>query len=230
MNASRKRSVTQVDEPSATPPRKQHPQKEEPIEDFADRMLVNIFRLTVDPSREVDSTSHGLTYLPNLAQELADEDAPLKLSIDRLEEAIMEGATAWPADKALFDYLLPCWKRTVRAIKLLRGPSPQKEEILKEARRLCFSNCIFAVTMPELFRYLLSSAVLGVLLTLLVIKAESQIPNMIHWSRTFCGKSSMITGCAWTSLAKRLLAWTRTTPSSRFSPRLWRTSVPSSPP
>jgi ubiquitin conjugation factor E4 B len=116
---------------------------------------MNIFKVTVDPSREVDSTGHRLTYLPNLAKELADEDAPLKLSIDRLEEAIMEAATAWPAEKPLFDYLLPSWKRVIRAIRLLRGPAPQKEEVLKEARRLCFSNCIFAVTMPELFRYLL---------------------------------------------------------------------------
>ncbi|KAK4451827.1 ubiquitin conjugation factor E4 [Podospora aff. communis PSN243] len=151
MSASRKRPVTEVDTPSATPPRKQHPQKEEPIEDYADRILMNIFKITVDPSRETDSTGNRLTYLPNLAQELADEDAPLKLSVDRLEEAIMEAATAWPAEKPLFDYLLPCWKRAIRAFRLLRGPAPQKEEILKEARRLCFSDCIFAVTMPELF-------------------------------------------------------------------------------
>jgi len=154
MSASRKRPATEVDSPAATPPRKQIPQKEEPIDDYADRILGTVFRVTVDPSREVDSSGNRLTYLPNLAQELADDNAPLKLSVDRLEEAIMEAVTSWPQDKPLFDYLLPCWKRVIRTIRLLRGPAPQKEEILKEAKRLCFSNCIFAVTMPELFRYL----------------------------------------------------------------------------
>lgn len=148
---TRKRQAAQFDHPSAPPPRKQTPQKEEAIEDYADRVLSAIFKVTVDPSRETDSAGHRLTYLENLAQDLADENAPLKLCADKLEQAIMEAATAWPHEKPLFDYLLPCWKRVIRAIKLLRGPAPEKEAILREAKRLCFSNCIFAIVMPELF-------------------------------------------------------------------------------
>ncbi|KAK3387480.1 ubiquitin elongating factor core-domain-containing protein [Podospora didyma] len=132
------------------PPRKQTP-KEESIEDYTNRMLENVFRVTVDPSRTADSFGHKLTFLEGLSGELAADLSNLKLSLERVEEAIMEAATAFPLDKPLLDYLLPCWKRVARALKTLRGPVPQKEEVLKEARRLCFSNCIFAVTMPELF-------------------------------------------------------------------------------
>jgi ubiquitin conjugation factor E4 B len=152
---SGKRRASLIDPTSATPPpRKQTPLREESIEDYADRILSTVFRLTVDPSRTTDSYGHKLTFLPNLSQELADDGAPLKLSIDRLEEAIMECTAAFPHDKPLFDYLLPCWKRVNRTITTLRGPTPQKEDILKETKRLCFSNCIFALTMPELFRYM----------------------------------------------------------------------------
>ncbi|KAK0704848.1 ubiquitin elongating factor core-domain-containing protein [Lasiosphaeris hirsuta] len=148
---SRKRPASHVDTASATLPRKQAPMKEEPIDDYTDRILTTVFRATVDSSRDTDAMGNKLAFLPNLSQELADEGAPLKLSVDRLEETIMEAATAFPRDKPLFDYLLPSWKRVMRAIKVLKRPAPQKEEILKEAKRLCFSNCIFALTMPELF-------------------------------------------------------------------------------
>lgn len=133
------------------PPRKHTPAKDEPIEDYTNRLLETVFRISVEPSRTADSIGHKLTFLPTLSEDLANDGLPLKLSLDRVEEAIMEGATAFPRDKPLFDYLLPCWKRVTRALKVLRGPAPQKEEILKEAKRLCFSNCIFALTMPELF-------------------------------------------------------------------------------
>ncbi|CAP70574.1 uncharacterized protein PODANS_3_6380 [Podospora anserina S mat+] len=132
------------------PPRKQTPAQES-FEDYADRILGSIFRMTVDAARTKDAHGHKLTFLPNLSQDLTDEVAPLKLSQDRLEEAIMEAATEYPKDKPLFEYLLACWKRVVRTLKALRNPTPQKEALLKEARRLCFSNCIFSLTMPELF-------------------------------------------------------------------------------
>lgn len=122
------------------------------MEDYADRILSTVFRVAVDPSRETDQSGHRLSFLPSLSRELTEEGVPLKLSIDRLEEAIMEAATAYPHERPLLEYLLPCWKRVTKALKVLRGPAPQKEGMLKEARRLCFSNCIFALTMPELFR------------------------------------------------------------------------------
>jgi len=115
-------------------------------------VLSNIFRVTVDPSRITDGQGHKLAFLPNLSADLAEEGTPLKLAVGRLEEAIMEAATTVSHDRPLLDYLLPCWKRVVRTLKVFRGPAPEKEALLKEARRLCFSNCIFALTVPELFR------------------------------------------------------------------------------
>lgn len=150
-----KRRASDIDGPSATapPPRKHTPAAPETIEDYADRMLSAIFRVSVDASRTTDAHGHKLTFLPNLSGDLAEEGTPLKLSVGRLEEAIMEAATAFPRGRPLFDYLLPCWKRVVRTLKLFRGPAPEKEALLREARRLCFSNCIFALTVPELFRW-----------------------------------------------------------------------------
>ncbi|KAK3898619.1 ubiquitin elongating factor core-domain-containing protein [Staphylotrichum tortipilum] len=148
-----KRRASDIDGPSASaPPRKQTPSSaQETIDDYADRVLSAVFRITVDPTRTADSYGHRLTFLNDLSSELAAEGAPLKLSVGRLEEALMEFASALPHDRPLFEYLLPCWKRLVRTIKLLRNPAPEKEALLKEARRLCFSNCIFAITVPELF-------------------------------------------------------------------------------
>ncbi|GAB1313466.1 Ubiquitin conjugation factor E4 [Madurella fahalii] len=152
-NTTVKRRASEVDGLSATaPPRKQTPlQREETIEDYADRVLGAIFRVTVDANRTTDSYGHSLIFLPNVSQELADEGVPLRLDVGRLEQIIMEAATEFQQDRPLFDYLLSCWKRAVKMLKVFRGPAPQKEALLKEAKRLCFSNCIFALTMPELF-------------------------------------------------------------------------------
>lgn len=122
-------------------------------------MLSHIFRVTADPSRTTDTHGHKLAFLPQLSQDLQESGAPLKLSIDVLDGAIVEAATATPQSIPILDYLLPCWKRVTRMIKLLRNPTPEKLEVLKEARRICFSNCIFALTMPELFRYLICADV-----------------------------------------------------------------------
>ena len=114
-------------------------------------MLGQIFRITLDPEQKVDASNHKLIYLPNLRQELEDEDAPIKLSKDRLDSAILEAASSIPHNKSILDYLLPSWKRITKALKGLRGYANAKDAILKEAKRLCMSHCIFAVEMPELY-------------------------------------------------------------------------------
>lgn len=119
-------------------------------------MLRHIFRVSVDPNQLEDKTGPKPTFLSGLSKDLQESGMPLKVSTDVLDSAILEAATAVPHDRPLLDYLLSCWKRVIRALKLLRAPVPQKEEILREARRICFSNCIFALTMPELFRYTFS--------------------------------------------------------------------------
>ncbi len=80
----------------------------------------------------------------------------MRLSVSTLDSAILEAASQIPHNKPVLDYLLPCWKRTTRALKAARShanvrDASGRDAILKEARRLCMSNCIFAVTVPELF-------------------------------------------------------------------------------
>ncbi|KAB5586053.1 putative ubiquitin fusion degradation protein [Coniochaeta sp. 2T2.1] len=156
LSDSRKRRATDIDlakgqTQTPPPPRKQTQPRAESLEDFADNMLSHIFRVTADPDRTTDSHGHKLAFLPGLNADLQESGSPLKLSIDLLDGAIVEAATATPQSTPILDYMLACWKRVTRMIKGLRNPSPEKLEVLKEAKRICFSNCIFAVTMPELF-------------------------------------------------------------------------------
>lgn len=51
------------------------------------------------------------------------------------------------------DYILASWKRVVQAKKSLRAPTPEKEAVIQEVKRLCMSYAIFAITLPDLFRY-----------------------------------------------------------------------------
>jgi ubiquitin conjugation factor E4 B len=125
---------------------------QESNEDYAARILSQVFRVSVDPHHMTTALGHRLTFLPNLNQELNDAGEPLKLSISNLDQAIIEACTNWPHDKPLMAYLLPCWKRVVKAStagsKLAAGP---RAEIHEEAKRLCMSNCLFALTMPLLY-------------------------------------------------------------------------------
>jgi ubiquitin conjugation factor E4 B len=159
----RKRSAIDIDLAKDQPqqPRKQTQPRVESSEDFANNVLSHIFRVTADPERTTDTHGHKLAFLPGLSQDLRESGAALKLSIDVLDGAIVEAATATPQSAPILDYMLACWKRVTRAIKLLRKPDPDKVDTLKEARRICFSNCIFALTMPELFRFVLSRVVPG---------------------------------------------------------------------
>lgn len=127
--------------------------KEESIEDWSDRILGDIFRITVDPSntRSLDGRS-AKTYLPNTSEDLQQNGQPLKLTAHNIDPAILEAASAQPATKPLLNYLLPCFRRIVRVASSLRRPTAEKQAVLEEAKRLCLSNCIFALTVPELFK------------------------------------------------------------------------------
>jgi ubiquitin conjugation factor E4 B len=152
--ASLKRPLAEsVEQGSASaPPRKTAtPAGNEDIDTWENRILGQIFRFTLDPNQKIDASNHKLIYLPNLRKELEDEDAPIRLSQDKLSDAIAEAASTVPHNKPVLDYLLPCWKRVIKALKGLRGYKTAKDGILKEAKRLCMSNCIFAITLPELF-------------------------------------------------------------------------------
>lgn len=69
-----------------------------------------------------------------------------------LEQALLEAASDLTSPTPL-EYLLACWKRVTRAYRGLRtGRSDdQKHTVLREARRLCMSYCLFAATIPEMF-------------------------------------------------------------------------------
>jgi ubiquitin conjugation factor E4 B len=147
-----KRAREDSDTIALTPPPRKSPvtPREETLEAFESRILSNIFRITLDEDRH-DPSGHKLIFLPNLKQELEEAGEPVRLSVGTLDSAILEAASKIPHNKPVLDYLLPCWKRTTRALKGIRGQANGKDAILKEARRLCMSNCIFAVTVPELF-------------------------------------------------------------------------------
>ncbi len=89
--------------------------------------------------------------LSELKHELEESNEPFRISVGTLDSALMEACRRIHYNKFILDYLLPCWKRITRMQKSDRGLGAEKDEVLKEARRLCFSNCVFAVTMPELY-------------------------------------------------------------------------------
>ncbi len=137
---------------AATPPPARRPHAES-LEEWMDHTLTSAFRVSVDPSRTKDRLGHPLKFLPVLNQDLQDRGDALMLSIDDLDSAILEAGTAFQPKKPLLDYFLPCWKSVMRAIKQLRDVRPEKAAALQEAKRLCMSNAIFALTMPEYFGY-----------------------------------------------------------------------------
>jgi ubiquitin conjugation factor E4 B len=119
------------------------------IEIWEDRTLNTIFRLSLDPSTTRDAHGYRVYYLPSVRSDLEDEGVPVRLNISILDQAILEAASNLQEEEPL-DYLLGCWKRVSRIFRGMRSNDP-RFGILKEARRLCFSYCIFAVTMPDMF-------------------------------------------------------------------------------
>jgi len=115
------------------------------------RVLSGIFKCTVDPHNMVGSGGQKLIFLPNLNADLNEAGAPLKLSTETLDQAILEAASSTPHDKPLMDYLLPCWKRAVRAASTSKTPSGPRHEAYDEAKRLALSYCLFSFTLPDLF-------------------------------------------------------------------------------
>ena len=147
------RKVAEDEQSIAKPPIKKTsiPAAEEDLGSWENRVLGSIFRVTLDPSQKADGSNHRLVFLPSLRQELDEDQQPIRLSAEKLDQAIIEACSSIPHDKPVLDYLLPCWKRVLKAMKGLRGYTTAKDGILKEARRLCMSHCVFAVEMPEFY-------------------------------------------------------------------------------
>ena len=125
---------------------------EESLEHWEDRTLNGIFRLTLDPNVMLDIHGHHLAYVHSVRDDLEEQHEPVRLSIAVLDQAILEAASVLGKTTPL-DYLLGCWKRVSRLFRTFKvGKSEDpKYAVVKEARRLCMSYCIFAITMPEMF-------------------------------------------------------------------------------
>lgn len=145
------------------PPAKKIQAREESLEDWADRTLCDIFRVTLNETRTHDSHGSPLMFLLNLREELHQGGEPLKLNAQNIDQAILEAASTVPSSKPVLSYLLPAFKRIIKVGSSARRPTPEKQAVLDEAKRLCVSNCIFALTMPELFGYVGSCATEGIL-------------------------------------------------------------------
>ena len=160
-----KQSNEQKPKINITPQRALSPQKRaadgtpasqagEPIEQWEDRQLSGIFRASLTRGSR-DTHGHALYFLEGTRAELEESGQPLKLNTGLLDQALLEAASNVERKTTPLNYLLECWKRVSRQYRALRknGEEDPKFKIVKEARRLCMSYCIFAATMPEMFGY-----------------------------------------------------------------------------
>ena len=84
-----------------------------------------------------------------MRQELEEQNAPLQLNVNLLEQAILEAGSK-TGKLSPFDYMLGCWKRVSKQFRALKAkPDESKLGVMREARRICMSYCIFAVTMAD---------------------------------------------------------------------------------
>jgi len=124
------------------------------IEAWEDRTLGNVFRITLDPSLTKDTHGHKLYFASGALGDCEDEGRPVRFATDMLDSVILESASSHSQGSAL-EYLIGCWKRVSKLLRVESKANPKydaaKENIAKEARRLCFSYCIFAATMPDMF-------------------------------------------------------------------------------
>lgn len=116
----------------------------------------SVFRITLNEDQKKDVHGHPLTYLPGVRGELEEQGAELRISVGILDQALLEAGTIAGGQRPL-DYLLPCWKRVQRLYKGFRKAHDDdpKYSVVQEARRLCISYCVFAITMPEMFGFVL---------------------------------------------------------------------------
>ena len=105
--------------------------------------------MTLDPNKRKDHLGHNLYHAGGLRQELEEQGDPLRLNLTVLEQAILEIASN-TGRLTPFDYMLSCWKRISREFRSLKTrPDEAKLGVIREARRICMSYCIFAVTMAD---------------------------------------------------------------------------------
>ncbi|KAL9590791.1 MAG: hypothetical protein Q9203_000429 [Teloschistes exilis] len=124
----------------------------ESLKEWEDKILRSVFRLTLDPAARSDGHVHHVSFVEGVRTDLEDQGQPLRLGVAMLDQAILEAASNVRKTSPL-EYLLACWKRVTRQFKLEKSSKGEETrlDVLKEARRLCMSYCIFAFTLPEMF-------------------------------------------------------------------------------
>ncbi|KAI1616566.1 ubiquitin conjugation factor E4 B [Exophiala viscosa] len=134
------------------PTSRQGSRPNETIEQWEDRTLRSIFRLSLDPQQMRDIHGQTLHPVPQLREELQSEEKPLLLNNELLEQAIME-AGANLGQSTPHDWLFGCWKRITRLSKGVKERTPENKKwtVISEARRLCMSWCILSITTPDIF-------------------------------------------------------------------------------
>lgn len=121
-------------------------------ESFEDDTLRSVFRITLNPQQPKDVHGHQLHVLNGVRADLEEQKAQMRLTVDILGDCIQEAASD-QSEGTPFEYLLGCWKRVARLWRNHRSGNNDDPQVrvIKEARRMCMSYCIFAITMPEMF-------------------------------------------------------------------------------
>ncbi len=125
----------------------------ETLEQWEDRVLGNLFRLSLLEEHRHDAHGNPLQFLPSTRLDLEDSGQSVRLNVGMLDQALLEAASNVKKGTTPLEYLLGCWKRVFKQYRALKkaGEEDPKFVIIKEARRLCMSYCIFAITMPDMF-------------------------------------------------------------------------------
>ena len=151
-------NITPASGPGLTPMKRERPgsasgrppsKGTESLEEWEDKALRGIFGLSLDPDSKHDTHGHPLHYVHGVREELEEQGGSIKLKTGNLDQALLEASSNLDKEGPL-DYLLSCWKRVSRQFRALKLEDP-KYGIIKEARRLCMSYCIFAISMPDMF-------------------------------------------------------------------------------
>lgn len=123
------------------------------MEQWEGRILGNLFRITLWEEHRHDAHGNHLQFLGSTRLDLEESGQSVRLNVAMLDQALLEAASNLKQGTTPLDFLLECWKRVSRQYKVLRkaGEEDPKFVIVKEARRLCMSYCIFAITMPYMF-------------------------------------------------------------------------------
>ncbi|KAN0085292.1 Ubiquitin elongating factor core domain containing protein [Elaphomyces granulatus] len=134
------------------PPKRPTVKPEETLEAFEDRTLGALFKISLREDRQQDIHGQPLVYLPGIKDDLKEQEQGPRIEVGILDQALLEAVSNLGHQKPL-DYLLPCWKRVQRLYKGFRKSREDdpKFTIVREARRLCVSYCIFAITLPDIF-------------------------------------------------------------------------------